>query len=769
MRKILKIAKLELSILFYSPIAWLVLTIFMIQCGMGFLDNLQSIQTSLGLGYQSRPITGVLFGGSAGLFTIIQSNLYLYLPILTMGLMSRETSSGSIKLLLSSPVKLREIILGKYLAIIGYGFLLILVLAIFGISGMLTIVDADFGRILAGLFGLYLLICTYAAIGLFMSCLTTYQVVAAISTLAIFAVLRFVGALGQNIDFVRDLTYFLSISGRTDKMIAGLVTTKDVFYYMIIITTFLTLCVLRLKSERELKPWTVKAGRYVVLIFTALFLGYISSRPIMIGYFDATAANSLTITKTSQDIAKKVKGDLKVTTYANMLAPNIWAVLPASRNADLSRLESYKRFIPGMDVSYTYFYQKPTDSTFADYRYNPNLKGITNTDAIADQMAINMDIDRKLFISPKAIDKLVDLKPEGYLTVRKLAYEGKSTFLRFYMGPGEQDPYAAEAEFMAAVKRLLVDAPKVVFISGNNERAISDNTDRGYAMIAAKKTRRFALINQGFDVDTININSTEIPANAAIVVLADPTQILSLSAQQRLAAWIAKGGNLLVTGDPERREVLNPILKTVGLQMRKGVLLTTNQNFTPNFIYGLMDKKAASLDSNLNKLSKYGLGVGMLGASALDYNPQAGFNATPLLVSPNGGWNRILPIDPTLPTVRYNAAEGDEQSAFPMATALSRKVNNKEQRIFVAGDADFISNAELSRSKRGENEYFIQGVFRWLSNNLFPVDVSRPEPKDMSLTVNRDHITIMKYLLQGVVPALIAIMGAILLFKRRRN
>src|SRR6187549_3853528 len=105
MRKIIKIARLELSILFYSPVAWLVLATFMIQCAISFLENMQNIRTGLSLGYQTQPITSSLFSGPGGLFTTMQGNIYLYLPILTMGLMSRETSSGSIKLLLSSPVK----------------------------------------------------------------------------------------------------------------------------------------------------------------------------------------------------------------------------------------------------------------------------------------------------------------------------------------------------------------------------------------------------------------------------------------------------------------------------------------------------------------------------------------------------------------------------------------------------------------------------------------------------------------------------------------
>lgn len=769
MRKILKIAKLELSILFYSPVAWLVLAIFVIQCALSFLDNLQNINTALSLGYQTRPITNSLFGGSAGLFSSIQGNLYLYLPILTMGLMSREINSGSIKLLLSSPVKLREIILGKYLAIIGYGLTLILVLALYGLIGLVTIPNADAGCIFGGLLGLYLLICTYAAIGLFMSCLTTYQVVAAISTLAVFAILRFVGSLGQDIDFVRDLTYFLSISGRTDKMISGLITTKDVCYYLIIIATFLSLAILRLKTERELKPWRVKAGRYMLLICSALLLGYLTSRPTLIGYWDVTKAKSLTITRNSQEIARQIKGELKVTSYANMLAPYIWNLLPQSRNTDRDRLERYKRFIPGMKVSYTYYYEKPVDSNYADYRHNPNIRDFSNTDKIADQMATNMDVDRGLFKPRTSIDEKDELKSEGYLNVRKLEYNGKSTFIRFFMGDGESDPYPGEAEMMAAIKRLLAKTPRVIFLTGNNERNTVNKDDRGYQMISMLKIRRAALINQGFDVDTLDLNAANIPADVDVVVLADPTIPFDAAAQQKLQTYVNRGGNLLITGDPERITVLNPLLQLLGLQLKKGILVKPGGSFSPDFIHGHVADAAASLDSNLQKLNRYERGVAMQGAAAIDYINKGMFTVVPLLMSPKAGWNKAETLDPTVANLTYHPAAGDEQGEFPVAVALTRNVNHKQQRIVVSGDADFMSNGELSRGKRGANEYYMQGLFRWLGHGTFPVDVSRPDPLDMKLDVKREQITVLMYLCKGVIPALIAIMGAILLFKRRRN
>jgi len=827
MRKTLKIAKLELSVLFYSPVAWLVLAIFMIQGAISFLGTLQVTHTSLSLGYQTMPITKSLFGGTNGLFTGMQGTLYLYLPILTMGLMSREISSGSIKLLLSSPVKLRQIILGKYLAIITYGLALIAILSIFSLIGAVFIKDADLGLIFSGLVGLYLLICTYSAIGLFMSCLTSYQVVAAISTLAIFTVLRYVGTMGQDIDFIRDLTYFLSISGRTEKMISGLITTKDIFYYLIIVASFLSLCVIRMKAERELKPWTIKAGRYALLIFTALLLGYLTSRPVFTGYWDNTAGKSLTITPNSQTIAKQIKGQLKVTTYANMLDRNIWAVLPQYRNTDLGRLEQFKRFIPGMDVDYVYYYQKPVDTNFRDYRFNPNLNGVQDIEKIADKMATSMGVDRQLFIPPGQINKMVNLEPEGYLLARKLEYKGKSTFLRFYTG--DNDPYASEAEVSAALKRLLMAAPKIVFVTGNKERSIDNNADRDYRQISSVKPRRKALVNQGFDVDTINLNTQVIPSDANIVVLADPVTPLSPIAQLKLISYIDNGGNMLITGEPGRQDILNPILQHVGEQLKAGLLVKPDKNTTPGFINAQIPANAASIDSNLARMQKGGGTISIQGAAAVETVTSGSFKVEPLLLSNSGGWNKILsgdnvgknvgqtakeppvskqatksatavampqgavaataampvnnvvsPVKPMMTTklgsvdlstadLSFNASLGDQKGIFPVAVSLTRSINGKQQKIVISGDADFVSNGELSRGRSRFNEYFLQGVCRWLSNGAFPVDIINTPAKDIDLKISSGQMTVLVWLCKGLIPGMIALTGVIVLFRRRRK
>ena len=103
MKTIFRIAQTELRLFFYSPIAWLILIIFAFQAGMAFCDTFSYQLQNKALGRGQIPFqTVILLLGDSGSFFKVLNNLYLYIPLLTMALMSREYSSGSIKLLYSS-------------------------------------------------------------------------------------------------------------------------------------------------------------------------------------------------------------------------------------------------------------------------------------------------------------------------------------------------------------------------------------------------------------------------------------------------------------------------------------------------------------------------------------------------------------------------------------------------------------------------------------------------------------------------------------------
>lgn len=772
MRKILKIAKLELSILIYSPVVWIVLPIFCVLCSINVLDSLQAYQSTLALrGPGGSPITSNVYGMPGGFFVNIQQTLYLYLPILTMGVMSRETSSGSIKLLLSSPVKLREIILGKYLALVMLCLAFIAIIALFAVVGVFTIQHADTGLLISGIFGLFLLICTYAAIGLFMSCLTNYQIVAAIATLAVFSALRFVGSIGQSMDFVRDITSFLSISGSINMMIAGLISTKDVAYYLIIIFLFLTLAMLYLRNQRELKTWGVKAGRYVLLLVVVFVVGYISTIPALIGYLDLTAGKQMTLSVPSQEVAKKITGKLKITTYVNLLGPNPSGLMPVFRNGDLESQSMYKRFVPGIENEYVYYYHDLVDTTMSMTRWNPNFKNVKNVDELAEKVALMSDFNLKDFKKPGEIDQLIDLKPEGYLQVRKLEYNGKQTFLRFFMND-EYGQYPMEAEWIAALKRLAVEDPTILFLSGHNETGITDKNDRGYRDILSNKSRRRAMVNQGFAVDTINLDQQDLPAKVDILVIADPTLALSSRSLAKLKEYIDRGGNLLISTNPGRQAVINPVLSGLGVQVKPGMLVYPDKDLTQEKIAAVYAPQAKNVDRNVQLLQHAKRKVILDGASALAYDQSGSFEVQPLLQSPEGGWNKVAPANPNNPALIFNAADGDEKGVFPVSLTLRRKVNGREQRIIVSGDADYISNvqfANVERIVKEEKQYSVDLLFRWLANGEFPFDANRPDAKDLNMNTTKEALSVISILLKYILPGIVVVIGAIILFKRRNH
>lgn len=762
MKTIRKLAKTELSTLFYSPIAWLVLIVFTFQAGLAFTDKLKLYAGWQEAGSRLSFITSSVFGGPTGFFAEIQRNVYLYIPLLTMGLISRETSSGSIKLLLSSPVKIRQIVLGKYLAMTAYCLLLIGILACFAIAGALSIESFDWKHVCSGLLGIYLLICAYSAIGLFMSSLTSYQVVAAVSTLVVLAALNYIGLLGQHLDFVRDITYFLSISGRADQMRDGLITSGDFSYFILVIILFLGLTMLLLHSGRAAKPAWIKVSRYAALIVTLLLLGYISSRPKLLMYADMTATKSKTLTASTQAIIRSLDEPIRVTTFVNLLDDFWYMGIPASRNKDIAFWAPYQRFMPNLQLEYVYYY----DSSMADwlYKYNPGL----NNRQLAEKMAKAREQDLKRFMPPDSIRKRIDLRSEENRFVRMLEYKGKRSFLREFAG--EMDPNPGEAEFAAAIKRLIVPAPKVAFLTGENERAIDKAGEKDYQMTTSQLTYRKALVNQGFDVKQLSLDAEEVPDDISLLVIADPKKEFANEKMEKLRRYIAKGGNLLIAGEPGKQSVLNPLLTEMGVQMGEGMLLQESKDFSPDLVLGLFTEQASARSNMFNLLYADSSRVSMPTAVGLHYSNDGPFRITPVLASDKRfSWNKTGDLKMDTGYVQFDVAT-DIKSSQPLALALNRQVNGKEQRIFVTGDADWLSGQEIGRyNVRVYNFLFMVEIFRWFSNDQYPVDVSRPKSADNKLKVGKEGVAMQKLVFLGLLPALMLTGGVLLLVTRKRR
>ncbi|MFD2874227.1 Gldg family protein [Mucilaginibacter ximonensis] len=793
MKTILKIAKAELRTLFYSPIAWFLMIVFLIQCSVVYIALLEANARSQELNGSAPTyfgyLTETIFLSPGSLFSTIMQNLYLYIPLLTMSLISRETGSGTIKLLYSSPIKVREIILGKFVGMMGYNLVLVFVISIFLISGIFHIQNPDTGMFFTAVLGFYLLLSAYAAIGLFMSCLTTYQVVAAISTFIMIGILSHIGSLWQNIAFVRELTYFLSMNGRTHNMLMGLITSKDVIYFLVIVYIFLGISIYKLRDGMESKSAWVRTGRYVSVVATGLLVGCISSIPSMIAYYDATANKLRTLTPNAQKIIKELGHDpLEVTAYNNLLSKFWFLGGPDSYKDNQARWEYYQRFKNDIVLKTVYYYDTPLDEPYVLLSYpGKNLKQVAETFAKIKKVSFS-DIK-----TPREIHKMVNLQPEMNRYVMQLKWRGRTTFLRVFE---DQAIWPSETEVSAAIKRLLqARLPRIGFVTGHLERDVNKMGDKDYMMLTKMSALRNSLVNQGFDVDSVSLDGQSIPDNISTLVIADPKVELPAATLAKIENYISKGGNLLIEGEPGRQHILNPLLAKIGVQMSEGLVIQESDQNAPDLVTARLTPFAGTLYKPLINAIADSTKVSMPTAAALSYSGNDGFNTHPLLLTdPVKSWIKKGKIDiemfnranaanatgnanspgatkaPALGTLQYSSADGDIKGSVPTALALSRKINGKEQRIIVVSDADFLSNSELRRfNMRTANFIFSTGLFSWLNNNEFPIDTSRPESKDKRLNVTLNQIPLLRIIYVWVLPAVLLICGVILLLRRKRK
>lgn len=764
MKMIFKIAKTELQTLFYSPVAWLILIIFTFQASILFTNVFDMSVKSQSLEYQLDNVTLFTFGGMFGLFSGIQQYLYLYIPLLTMGLMSRELSSGSIKLLYSSPVTNKQIVLGKYLAMMLYGLLLMAILSIFVIYSAFAIKSFDFICVLAGLLGLYLLTCAYSAIGLFMSSLTSYQVVSAMGTLAILAALSLVRGVWQDMEVVRDITFWLSINGRADEFVNGLICSEDVLYFIIVSALFLTLTILRLQVIRQKTNWLTAWGRYIGVFAIAIFLGYLSSRPQLMCFYDATRTKARTLTPNSQEIISKLKGDLTITTYVNMLDRNVYYGLSSAVKDDMNRFRMYTRFKPEIKMKYVYYYDSINNPSLA-IRY-PGLSLREQMKRIAE----TVDFDTNKVKTPEDIRKIIDLSGEGNRFVRLLeSGNGKKTFLRIYEDFNGAFPH--ESEISAAFKHLIIDLPLVGFVKGHGERDIKRESDRDYKHFSQDKPFRYALINQGFDITEVDLHQG-IPSNVRILVIADPRRTLSTEETEVLNSYISQGGNLFIAGEPKQQAIMNPLVEQFGVQFMPGCLVKPTENFAADLITSNPTDRATALSYIFEGMQQMGNTISMPGATGLTYSTDKGFTVTPLFTSDStGSWNELQTTDFVEDTAQLNPELGEIERSYVTSVALSRKVGEKEQRIIIISDADCISNTEIEMMRRGinaRNYSFVRGAFSWLSYEEAPIDVRRLIPPDNEVYIEKRGMKITKHAMVEGLPGLLLVL-ALLIWVRRRG
>lgn len=243
------IAGREFRTLFLSPLAWTILGVIQIILAYMFLAQLDyylMVQARIAGMEEAPGITDLIVAplfGNAGII------LLLVTPLLTMRLISEERRNRTLSLLFTAPVSMTEIVLGKYLGVMGFllvmvGMILLMPLSLLFGGGL------DVGKLIACVMALTLLLAGFAAVGLYMSALAVQPTVAAIGTFGALLLLWIIDWSSHASGKSGGALEYLSLLRHYEGLLKGLITTTDLVYFVLFITTFLVLSVHRLDNDR---------------------------------------------------------------------------------------------------------------------------------------------------------------------------------------------------------------------------------------------------------------------------------------------------------------------------------------------------------------------------------------------------------------------------------------------------------------------------------------------------------------------------------------
>jgi len=245
---IMTIASREVRSLFLSPLAWSILAVVQFIMGylfLGQLDLFLQIQSRLVAMNDAPGITEIVV---TPIFANAAMILLLVIPLITMRLISEEKRTQTLTLLLSAPVSITEIVLGKFIGIMFFILIMLLLMALMPLS-LLAGGTLDYGMVASAFLALLLLLASFASAGLFMSTITNQPTIAAIST---FGLLLLLWIIDWSADFAKADTVlsYLSLLNHYRPLLEGIFKSSDIIYYLLFIITFLTLSIRRLNADR---------------------------------------------------------------------------------------------------------------------------------------------------------------------------------------------------------------------------------------------------------------------------------------------------------------------------------------------------------------------------------------------------------------------------------------------------------------------------------------------------------------------------------------
>lgn len=701
------IFKREFSAYIHSVVGLLFMAVTVFFFGLyGAVYNLAS-----GYPYVSYTLSAILF-----LFL-------LTIPILSMRILADEKNQKTDQLILTAPVSVGKIVLGKYFAMAAIFLIPVAGMCIFPLflSRFGTVPMAEsYAAILA--FALYGLTCM--AVGILVSSFTESQVIAAVLSFAILFITYMMQGIESLISQTGNVvTKFLSIfdfQTRFSDMVNGVFDITSVIYFVSVIALLLFLTTQSIQKRRySVSVHNISMGAYssitvvIGIALTVVVNLIVSQLPTKYTSFDITANQLYTITDQTKEMLGNLTED--VTIY----------VLSSEDNADTTVAQTLKG------------YEEESSHVKVEY-----IDPLVNPQFASSYSTTNLS-QNSLIVETSKRYKVISYS-DMYET--EIDY---STYSQNVTG------YDGEGQLTSAIAYCTSnDMPKVYMITGHNEYTL----DSGFTT---------ALEKENIDYETISLMEYDaIPEDAECIIIHAPEKDFSEDDANKVIEYLNNGGKALITTEYVDTQMPNfeKILSEFGLTIQSGYAVDTNAgNYYQTPIYLLPNVEYSDETTGLTESHTYVMAPYAEGIAVPDVDVE-NITYTKLLTTSESS---LLKTD-VKNAASFEKEEGDIDGPLCIGVKAEKTLDSGSAVLYVFSSAQFFTD-NVDNAVSGNNKTLFTNIMSTIASHDVSVSVPVKSYSYDNLTASTKDVVLFETVVVILIPLALIIIGFVIWFKRRKK
>lgn len=311
-----------------------------------------------------------------------------------------------------------------------------------------------------------------------------------------------------------------------------------------------------------------------------------------------------------------------------------------------------------------------------------------------------------------------------------------------------------EENFANAAARLARAQDRfVAFLAGHGERRPQGEANHDYGIFVSQLHKR------GIRTRPLNLSEGQVPADTAVLVVADPQTRLLPGEVAALERYLSGGGNLLWLAEPGDLRGLQPIAERLGIELVPGTVVDPNSaavtNQDPSFLIVARYSNHPTV-RNLNAMTLFPTAAALKTLNKDGWRAQVLLDTLPSAWAERGANTRGARLD----------AGSDTRGPLSVGVALARDLEKREQRVVAIGDADFLSNTYLGN---GGNLDLGMNVLNWVTSDEAYIDLPTRRAPDAQLALSQTAQFAIAFGFLIALPLFLLATGIVIWWRRRRR